>query len=172
MSDSGFDLFEGEEGMSWFRFRAAILFVLGVSPFMAVLAIAQETHTHGNMPEPLVAWIFHVHTVTIALAGLLGGLAHSVMSPPKTMQALLANIFFSVVSSVMLIPATVDWFFKDVSISALMFGSFLASMGAQRTVPLVLKRFESKLDTILVEKETTTTSITKEISKAPRSDSE
>ncbi len=95
----------------------------------------------------------------------MGGLASSIMTPPKNVQGLMASIFFAIISSVMLIPAVVDTFFKDISISVLMAGSFLASMAAQRIVPLVLRRFESKLETVLEEKMETTVRKTETVTK-------
>lgn len=151
--------------MNWAR--SAVFFLLGVSPFAVIVVLAQQTHFHERLPEPLIAWLFHVNTLSIALAGLLGGLADVIMSPPKSFRDVAARVFFSVISSVMLIPAFVDSFFKDASISMLMAGSFLASMSAQRLVPIILKRFESKLDFVLVEKKTTTLVEQKEVQQAP-----
>ncbi len=106
-----------------------------------------------------MAWFFHVNTLTIAFAGLLGGMADAIMNPPKNFQGLMARVFFSVIASVMLIPAFVDAVMKDASISILMAFSFLASMSAQRLVPIVLKRFGERMDMVLVEKKTTTSTL-------------
>lgn len=159
-----------EGNMNWSR--AGVLFALGVSPFVGMIVLAQVAHVHdASMPEPVVAWLFHPNTIVISIAGLMGGMASAIMTPPKTLQGLLASIFFAVISSVMLIPAVVDTFFKEISISVLMAGSFLASMAAQRIVPLVLKRFESKLETVLEEKMETVTrkveTVTKTVESKP-----
>lgn len=147
--------------MNWAR--SGLLFLLAASPFAAIVALAQQAHFHERLPEPLIAWFFHVNTLTIAFAGLLGGMADAIMNPPKNLQGLLARVFFSVIASVMLIPAFVDAMMKDASISILMAFSFLASMSAQRLVPIVLKRFGEKIDMVLVEKTTTTLVEKKEV---------
>lgn len=158
---------EGEQHqMTWAR--SAAFFVLGVSPFAAIVALAQNAHFHERLPEPLIAWFFHQNTLTIAFAGLMGGLADVILNPPKGFQDRAARVFFAVISSIMLIPAIVDAFFKDASISMLMFGGFLAAMGAQRLVPILLKRFESGAGLMLVEKTTTTLTEKKETAVQPK----
>lgn len=157
--------FEGDHEMTWPR--SVLVFLLGVSPFAAIIALAQNAHFHDRLPEPLVAWFFHVNTLTIAFAGLLGGMADVILNRPKNFHDVAARVFFSVISSIMLIPALVDYFAKDISISLLMAFSFLASMSAQRLVPVVLKRFETQLETVMVEKKTKTIVEQTEVQKAP-----
>ena len=142
----------------------------GVSPFVATLALAQNAHFHGHVPEPLIAWLFHVNTLTIAVAGLFGGLLQVVLSPPKSLQDALARVFFAVGSSVMLIPWVVESFFKDASISAVMAFAGLGAMCSQTLVPIILKIFQAKAEMILVEKTTTTLVEKKEVQQIPKPD--